>query len=163
MTLNDNMSPSFETMKNLQPKEAYAWLQAHPDALFVDVRMEIESLYVGRPPGGINVPWYDYPDLQPDAQRFAETVSNEASGKDQPLLLIAALANAPLRRVRRWPMLVLPTCSMWCMALKASWTSISSALTSRVGVLTACPGSKCRLRRMLAPVQIKTAKKLKSN
>ena len=75
-------------MKNLQPKEAKAWLQDHPDALFVDVRMEIESLYVGRPPGVVNVPWYDYPDLQPDAQKFAETVSQEANGKDQPLLLI---------------------------------------------------------------------------
>jgi rhodanese-related sulfurtransferase len=75
-------------MKNLQPKQAQAWLQAHPDALFVDVRMEIESLYVGRPPGVVNVPWYDYPDLQPDAQKFAETVARESSGKDQPLLLI---------------------------------------------------------------------------
>ena len=75
-------------MKNLQPKEAEAWLQAHPDALFVDVRMEIESLYVGRPPGVVNVPWYDYPDLQPDAKKFAETVTQEASSKNQPLLLI---------------------------------------------------------------------------
>jgi len=75
-------------MKNLQPKQAHAWLQDHPDALFVDVRMEIESLYVGRPPGVVNVPWYDYPDLQPDAQKFAETVTQEANGKDQPLLLI---------------------------------------------------------------------------
>ena len=75
-------------MKNLQPKEAKAWLQDHPDALFVDVRMEIESLYVGRPPGVVNVPWYDYPDIQPDAQKFAETVTQEADGKDQPLLLI---------------------------------------------------------------------------
>ena len=75
-------------MKNLQPKEAHAWLQAHPDALFVDVRMEIESLYVGRPPGVVNVPWYDYPDLQPDADNFAATVAQETTGKDQPLLLI---------------------------------------------------------------------------
>ena len=75
-------------MKNLQPKEARAWLQAHSDALFVDVRMEIESLYVGRPPGVVNVPWYDYPDLQPDAQKFAEAVLQEASDKHQPLLLI---------------------------------------------------------------------------
>jgi rhodanese-related sulfurtransferase len=75
-------------MKNLQPKEAYAWLQAHPDALFVDVRMEIESLYVGRPPGVVNVPWYEYPDLQPDADKFAEMVAREATGKDQPLLLL---------------------------------------------------------------------------
>ena len=75
-------------MKNLLPKEAATWLQAHPDALFVDVRMEIESLYVGRPPGVINVPWYDYPDLQPDADKFAATVAQEATGKNQPLLLI---------------------------------------------------------------------------
>ena len=75
-------------MKNLQPKEAYDWLQTHADALFVDIRMEIESLYVGRPPGVVNVPWYDYPDLQPNAQQFAEIITGEATGKDQPLLLI---------------------------------------------------------------------------
>ncbi len=75
-------------MKNLQPKEAHEWLLSHPDALFVDVRMEIESLYVGRPPGVVNVPWYEYPDLQPDADKFAEAVAKEATGKDQPLLLL---------------------------------------------------------------------------
>ena len=75
-------------MKNLQPKQAYTWLQIHPDALFVDVRMEIESLYVGRPPGVVNVPWYDYPDLQPDAQKFADLVAAEATSQHQPLLLI---------------------------------------------------------------------------
>ena len=75
-------------MKNLQPKEAFAWLQDHPDALFVDVRMEIESLYVGRPPDVVNVPWYEYPDLQPDPARFAEAVAREATSKKQPVLLI---------------------------------------------------------------------------
>jgi rhodanese-related sulfurtransferase len=75
-------------MKNLLPPQAYAWLQEHPDALFVDVRMEIESLYVGRPPGVVNLPWYEYPDLQPDADTFVTAVSREATGKDQPLLLI---------------------------------------------------------------------------
>ena len=75
-------------MKNLQPKEAFAWLQDHPDALFVDVRMEIESLYVGRPPGVVNVPWYEYPDLQPDPLKFADAVVREATSKEQPVLLI---------------------------------------------------------------------------
>ncbi|MDI1271718.1 MAG: rhodanese-like domain-containing protein [Polaromonas sp.] len=75
-------------MKHLQPIEAWDYLQQHPDALFLDVRMEIESLYVGRPPGVVNVPWYEYPDLQPDPTRFAEAVEREASGKDQPVLLI---------------------------------------------------------------------------
>ena len=82
------MAPNPYAMKNLLPIQAYDWLQNHPDALFVDVRMEIESLYVGRPPGVVNVPWYEYPDLQPDAQKFAEIVASEATGKDQPLLLI---------------------------------------------------------------------------
>ena len=75
-------------MKNLQPQEAWRWLQAHPEALFVDVRMEIESMYVGRPPGVVNVPWYEYPDLQPDAPRFADTVARETRAQDQPVLLI---------------------------------------------------------------------------
>ena len=75
-------------MKNLTPKEAAAWLQHHPDALFVDVRMEIESLYVGRPPGVANVPWYEYPHLRPDAIAFAQAVAREATSKQQPVLLI---------------------------------------------------------------------------
>ncbi len=49
--------------------------------LFVDVRMEIESLYVGRPPGVENIPWYEYPDLTPDPARFAAAVESEAGGK----------------------------------------------------------------------------------
>ena len=75
-------------MKNLQPLQAWTWLQSHPDSLFVDVRMEIESMYVGRPPCVVNVPWYEYPDLQPDAGKFAEQVLREARSKEQPVLLI---------------------------------------------------------------------------
>ena len=81
-------------MKHLRPKEAWAWLQSRADdppelaPLFVDVRMEIESLYVGRPPGVVNVPWYEYPDLQADAARFARQVEAEAEGKQRPILLI---------------------------------------------------------------------------
>ncbi|MEN9384534.1 MAG: hypothetical protein RI959_1189 [Pseudomonadota bacterium] len=81
-------------MKHLQPTEAWAYLQQHASAsadealLFVDVRMEIESLYVGRPPGVVNVPWYEYPDLTPDAERFARLVEAEAGHKHRPVLLI---------------------------------------------------------------------------
>ena len=84
-------------MKHLSPQEAWAWLQAGqaraeagdgPAPLFVDVRMEIESLYVGRPPGVENIPWYEYPDLTPDPARFAASVEAEAGSKDRPVLLI---------------------------------------------------------------------------
>jgi rhodanese-related sulfurtransferase len=63
-------------------------IQRQPDALFVDVRMEIESLYVGRPPGVENIPWYEYPDLTPDAARFAAAVAREAGDKERTIVLI---------------------------------------------------------------------------
>jgi len=81
-------------MKPLQPREAWDWLQSQADQpperapLFVDVRMEIESLYVGRPPGVVHVAWYDYPDLTPDPARFVRQVAHEAGRKDRPVLLI---------------------------------------------------------------------------
>ncbi|MFT7401869.1 MAG: rhodanese-related sulfurtransferase [Hydrogenophaga sp.] len=84
-------------MKNLSPKDAWAWLQDEQarrevagldGPLFVDVRMEIESLYVGRPPGVENIPWYEYPDLTPDPARFAAAVEAEAGTKERPVLLI---------------------------------------------------------------------------
>ena len=84
-------------MKHLFPKEAWAWLQTErtqreaaglEGPLFVDVRMEIESLYVGRPPGVENIPWYEYPDLTADPVRFAEAVAAEAGSKERPVLLI---------------------------------------------------------------------------
>jgi rhodanese-related sulfurtransferase len=81
-------------MKHLQPAEAWAYLQRHAGApvdeapLFVDVRMEIESLYVGRPPGVVNVPWYEYPDLTPDPERFTRLVAEEAGRKSRAVLLI---------------------------------------------------------------------------
>ncbi|TNF63327.1 MAG: rhodanese-like domain-containing protein [Burkholderiales bacterium] len=84
-------------MKHLSPLEAWSWLQAETERrtaagleppLFVDVRMEIESLYVGRPPGVENIPWYEYPDLTPDPLRFAAAVEKEAGDKERPVLLI---------------------------------------------------------------------------
>ncbi len=85
-------------MKDLTPTQAWQWLQTESERLraageqpplFVDVRMEIESLYVGRPPGVVHVAWYEYPDLTADPQAFADAVEREAgSDKARPLLLI---------------------------------------------------------------------------
>ena len=76
-------------MKHLMPQEAWAFLQQEPAALFIDVRMEIESLYVGRPPGVVNIPWYEYPELRPDAAAFVAAVERETGGdKARPLVLL---------------------------------------------------------------------------
>lgn len=75
-------------MKHLTPKEAWAYVQAHPQALFVDVRMEIEYLYVGHPPGVVHVPWYEYPEMQAHPERFVEQVRREAGNADRPVVLL---------------------------------------------------------------------------
>ena len=75
-------------MKNLLPKEAWALIQQRPDAVFVDVRMEIESLYVGRPPGVHTIAWYEYPDLHPNPAAFVAAVAHEAQDTTRPVVLI---------------------------------------------------------------------------
>jgi rhodanese-related sulfurtransferase len=75
-------------MKNLNPRAAWEELQRTPDALFVDVRMEIESLYVGRPPGVVNIAWYEYPELVPQPDAFVAAVEREAGSRSRPVYLI---------------------------------------------------------------------------
>ena len=75
-------------MKNLLPREAWDYLQRHADALFVDVRMEIEYLYVGHPPGAVHIAWYEYPEMQADPDRFVAAVHREGGRPDRPVVLI---------------------------------------------------------------------------
>lgn len=84
-------------MTHLTPLQAWDWLQARPEALFVDVRMEIEHLYVGHPPGVVHVAWYEYPELTPDPAAFASAVEREAGGRDRPVLLICRSGNRTLQ------------------------------------------------------------------
>jgi len=75
-------------MKNLDPRAAWDEIQQTPNALFVDVRMEIESLYVGRPPGVVHIAWYEYPELAANPAGFVAAVEREAGSKDRPVYLI---------------------------------------------------------------------------
>ncbi|HEY4066515.1 MAG TPA: rhodanese-like domain-containing protein [Burkholderiaceae bacterium] len=76
-------------MKHFAPKAAWDFLHARPDTLFVDLRMEIEYLYVGHPPGAVHVAWYEYPDMHPDPARFAAAVLREAGGElGRPVMLL---------------------------------------------------------------------------
>ena len=75
-------------MKHLTPLEAWQFVQQRPDALFVDVRMEIEYLYVGHPPGVVHVAWYEYPEMQADPEAFVQRVRCEGGREDAPVVLI---------------------------------------------------------------------------
>ncbi|MEH0166488.1 rhodanese-like domain-containing protein [Roseateles microcysteis] len=76
-------------MQHLLPKDAHAFLQRRPEALFLDIRMELEYLYVGHPPGVVHLAWYEYPEMQADAAQFVAQVRREARDRlDTPVVLI---------------------------------------------------------------------------
>ncbi len=92
-------------MRHLLPRQVWELLQAaetaphpthtpasgapaRPAPLFVDVRMEIEMLYVGRPPLVEHVPWYEYPELTPEPAAFAATIERLAGHKDRTVILL---------------------------------------------------------------------------
>ena len=78
-------------MKHLAPKEAYEFLQANPNAVLIDVRSEMEYLFVGHPRDALLIPWQDgeYFDLNPD---FLGHV-RKASSLNRPVVLICRSGN----------------------------------------------------------------------
>jgi len=55
-------------LNHLTPIEAYEILQNDSKAILIDVRANMEFLFVGHPKGAIHVPWIDEPDwiVNPD-------------------------------------------------------------------------------------------------
>jgi rhodanese-related sulfurtransferase len=79
------------TMKHLVPKEAYEFLQANPNAVLIDVRSEMEYLFVGHPKDALLIPWQDgeFFDINPD---FLGHV-RKASSVNRPVVLICRSGN----------------------------------------------------------------------
>ena len=73
-------------MKNLQPKEAFEFMKANPEAVFIDVRSEMEHMFVGHPRGSILIPWVDGPNWEIDPH-FVSKVRKAAS-VNRPVVLI---------------------------------------------------------------------------
>lgn len=75
-------------MKHLTPIEAHDFLRSNSDAVFVDVRSEIEFFYVGHPVAAEHIAWQEPPDwdVQPE---FAQHVKALVAGvKSRPVVLI---------------------------------------------------------------------------
>lgn len=73
-------------MKHLEPREAYALLQSDRNAVIVDVRSEMEFLFVGHPKDAVLIPWQDgeYFDVNPNfLAQFQKDFAPE-----QPIILI---------------------------------------------------------------------------
>jgi rhodanese-related sulfurtransferase len=44
-------------IQQLDPQQAYQYLEDNPDAVLLDVRSTVEFTHVGHPPGAYHVPW----------------------------------------------------------------------------------------------------------
>ncbi len=73
-------------MRSFKPEEALQFLKNNPSAVLIDVRSEIEFLFVGHPVGAIHVPWNDGPDweINPDFVAHTKKIASET----RPILLI---------------------------------------------------------------------------
>jgi rhodanese-related sulfurtransferase len=59
---------TLQEVKTISPQEAWEIMQNEPRTVMIDVRSDMEFLFVGHPVGAIHIPWIDYPDwrLNPD-------------------------------------------------------------------------------------------------
>lgn len=56
------MSYTAAGVKHLTPKQAMEVIEENPRAILVDVRSNMEFLFVGHPKGAVHIPWIDEPD-----------------------------------------------------------------------------------------------------
>ncbi len=73
-------------MKNLTPIEAHKFLQDNPEAVFIDVRSEMEYMFIGHPEGCIWIPWVDGPDWDLNPNFVAQV--KKAASVNRPVVLI---------------------------------------------------------------------------
>ena len=58
------MGESKKTIQHLTPKQAVALIEENPRAILIDVRSNMEFLFVGHPKGAVHIPWIDEPDWE---------------------------------------------------------------------------------------------------
>ena len=82
------------TMKHLEPKQTYEFLNKNTNAVFIDCRSEMEYLFVGHPAGALSVPWNDGPDWEVNPHFVAHV--KIAASVDRPIVLICRSGNRSL-------------------------------------------------------------------
>ncbi|MGD8615991.1 MAG: rhodanese-like domain-containing protein [Gammaproteobacteria bacterium] len=82
-------------VKTISPQEAWNIMQQEPRAVMIDVRSDMEFLFVGHPVGAIHIPWIDYPDWRLNPNFVTEVrklilggICHEEPNSGVPILLI---------------------------------------------------------------------------
>lgn len=83
------------TVKSITPKQAWQLVQSDPKVLLIDVRSNMEFLFIGHPAGAISIPWIDEPDWIVNPHFATEVrklvlggLEHDQSGHNVPVLLI---------------------------------------------------------------------------
>ncbi|MBW9249146.1 MAG: rhodanese-like domain-containing protein [Acidithiobacillus ferriphilus] len=71
---------------HLAARDAFNFLQEHSQAVLVDVRSEMEFLFVGHPKEALSIPWRDTPDWEINPDFLARV--RRATSLNRPTLLI---------------------------------------------------------------------------
>ena len=57
------MAKSKSTIQHISALDAEAMIQEKPQSAFIDVRSDMEYLFIGHPRGAVNIAWIDEPDF----------------------------------------------------------------------------------------------------
>ncbi len=74
-------------IKELNPLQAWDFMQKNPKGVLVDVRTRIEYSHVGHPTGSINIVWKEAPEWRINPA-FVDEVKKVVTDTQTPLLLL---------------------------------------------------------------------------
>lgn len=80
-------------MKHLKPKQAKAFLDENPGALFIDCRSDAEHFFVGHPVGSMHVAWQDGEDWELNPHFVGEIRRLAGHSVQRPVVLICRSGN----------------------------------------------------------------------
>lgn len=83
-------------MENLKPKQARAFIDENPDALFIDCRSDAEHFFVGHPTGSLHVAWQDGEDWEINPNFVGEVKRLAGHSVLRPVVLICRSGNRSL-------------------------------------------------------------------
>ena len=85
-----------EEVKTITCKETWKLMQENPSAVLIDVRSNMEFLFIGHPVGSVHLAWIDEPEWEPNPNfarevrelMLGKVICDHDSGECPPILLI---------------------------------------------------------------------------
>lgn len=78
---------NFAMIENLNPQQAWDFQEQNPHAFLIDVRTQMEYLFVGHPPQAIHIPWKEMPTWLVNSN-FVEHTNQVVQDLNVPILLL---------------------------------------------------------------------------